>query len=51
MKGDVNMKKSLIGIAILLQQCSAGMEMDILSFMIGIVGLIITIICGVKSDQ
>lgn len=56
MKGDVNIKKSLIGIAILLfaillQQCSAGMEMDILSFMIGIVGLIITIICGVKSAQ
>lgn len=48
------MKKSMIGIAILLfaillQQCSAGME--IFTLMIGIVGLTITIICGVKSDQ
>lgn len=47
------MKKGLIGIAIilfaiLLQQCSTGME--VLALVVGIVGLLITIISGVKSD-
>jgi len=53
-KGEVEMKKSLIGIAILLfaillQQCSAGME--IFTLTIGLVGLTTTIFYGVKSDQ
>ena len=47
------MKKCLIGIAIilfaiLLQQCSAGMEVPVL--IIGIAGLIVTIISGVGTD-
>lgn len=48
------MKKSLIGIAIilfaiLLQQCSAGME--VFTLVVGIVGLVITIISGIKPDS
>lgn len=48
------MKKGMIGIgillfAILLQLCSSGME--IISLVVGIIGLIITIFDGIKSEN